>query len=277
MQQRTLIVGVDSLIGSVLLRQCPDADGTSRRPGAALRFDLAEPDFAAIAGRPYATAFICAAVTDMRACQSRPAETRRVNVDNTIELMRRLADRGTHLVFFSTTQVFDGRVQCPTEEAATNPRNEYGAQKRGVERAIARYDLPAAILRISKVMGDQPSGAFKSWRDSPGPITAATNLEISPVAAADAAGLARRLADGRHRGLWHFGAADAVTYAEAARLMVESQGRSPEVVGETLTEARVPAIYRLGNARLCSDKVARTFGLVPRPARAVLGEIYARW
>ena len=53
--------------------------------------------------------------------------------------MRRLADRGTHLVFLSSSQVFDGETANPTEEAATCPKNEYGAQKLAVEQAIERY------------------------------------------------------------------------------------------------------------------------------------------
>ena len=64
----------------------------SRRSGAALLFDLGNPDFSRLAGRCYDVAFLCAAVTDMRTCQNEPLATRHINVDNTIELMRRLKD-----------------------------------------------------------------------------------------------------------------------------------------------------------------------------------------
>ncbi|MFO1084463.1 MAG: sugar nucleotide-binding protein [Reyranellaceae bacterium] len=278
-----LIVGGDSLIGSVLGEQCRAAglatEVTSRRSGAALLFDLGNPDFSRLAGRSYDVAFLCAAVTDMRTCQNEPLATRHINVDNTIELMRRLADKGTHLVFFSTSQVFDGTAQAPAEDAVANPRNQYGAQKRAVERAIARYDFPAAILRITKVLGDRPTGIFEAWRRAlagDGSIQAATNLALSPVAAGDAGSLARQLAAGRHRGIWHLGAADSLTYVEAARLLVESAGQpSSRVVGETLMEAQVPSIFRLGNARLACAKITRTFGIVPKPARDILGKHFA--
>ena len=125
--------------------------------------DLRDPDFTQLERANYGFAFLCAAVTDMRACQEDPALTRQVNVANTIELMRRLADRGTHLVFLSSSQVFDGETANPTEEAATCPKNEYGAQKLAVEQAIERYQLPAAILRPTKILASHPVGVFKAW------------------------------------------------------------------------------------------------------------------
>jgi dTDP-4-dehydrorhamnose reductase len=266
----------------VLGEQCRAAgiatEATSRRAGAALPFDLGSTDYAALAGKSWDSAYLCAAVTDMRACQNEPAATRHVNVDNTIELMRRLAEGGTHMVFFSTSQVFDGSLEAPAEDAAVNPRNEYGAQKLAVERAIARFDLPAAILRITKVLGDRPTGVFEAWRRTlagDGPVAAASNLALSPVAASDVGSLARRLAAERHRGIWHLGAADSLAYVDAARLMAESLGQpASRVIGEMLTEAQVPSIYRLANSRLACGKIARQFGIVPKLSRDVLAALF---
>ena len=191
-----------------------------------LFLDLRDPDFAALERTRYGFAFLCAAVTDMRACQEDPALTRQVNVANTIELMRRLADRGTHLVFLSSSQVFDGETANPTEDAATCPKNEYGAQKLAVEQAIERHELPAAILRPTKILASHPVGVFKAWFEALGKgqaIQAATNMALSPVMVDDVARAAALLAAGRHRGIWHLGASDEMTYFEAARLMAAMQ------------------------------------------------------
>jgi len=215
----------------------------------------------------------------MRACQTEPLATRHVNVDNTIELMRRLADRGAHLVFFSTSQVFDGTLPAPAEDDLRNPRNQYGAQKLAVENAITRFDLPATILRVGKVIGDRPTGVFEAWHRAlagGGSIQAATNLALSPVAVADVGVVARQLAGGRHRGIWHFAAADTVTYADAAQLLAEGVGQpSSRVVGEALTEAQVPSIYRLPNAQLACDKIVQAFGIALKPSREVLRGVFA--
>ena len=162
----------------------------------------------------------------MQVCQSDPARSRRINVDNTLDLMRRLADRGTHLVFLSSSQVFDGETPMPDEAAPTAPKNEYGAQKLAVEEAIERQKLPAAVLRVTKVLADRPVGVFKGWFEALAkgqPVQAATNMALSPVMVADVAEAAERLAAGRHRGVWHLGSSDDIGYFDAARLMAETR------------------------------------------------------
>jgi len=281
-----LVVGGDSLVGSAIQRHCREAgipvEISSRRPGSkGLLFDLRDPDFAPLERTRHEFAFICAAVTDMRACQDEPVLTRRVNVDNTIELMRRLADRGTHLLFLSSSQVFDGEAAGPTEDAPTCPKNEYGAQKLAVEEAIARHELPAAILRPTKILASHPVGVFKAWFDALGKgqaIQAATNLPISPVTVEDVARAAVLLAAGRHRGVWHLGASDEMTYFEAARLMAERQQLPQALVkGEALTEAQVPSIYRHRHATLSSRKIARALDIPLRGARDVLAMLFAHF
>src|SRR5690349_6154025 len=145
---RALVVGGDSLVGSELKVHCRKlgwtVDATSRRTEAqgGVFLDLGDPDFTPLQRADYDVAFVCAAVTSMQVCQSDPARSRRINVDNTLDLMRRLADRGIHLVFLSSSQVFDGETPMPDEAAPTAPKNEYGAQKLAVEQAIERQKLP---------------------------------------------------------------------------------------------------------------------------------------
>ncbi len=281
-----LVVGGDSLVGSALQLHCREAgipvEISSRRRGTTgLLFDLREPDFARLERNHYEFAFICAAVTDMRACQDEPGLTRQVNVDNTIELMRRLADRGTHLLFLSSSQVFDGETAYPAEDAQTCPKNEYGAQKLAVEQAITRHELPAAILRPTKILASHPVGVFKAWFEALGKgqaIQAATNMPISPVMVDDVARAAASLAGGRHRGIWHLGASDEITYFEAARLMAERQQLPQALVrGEALTEDQVPAIYRHRHATLSSRKIARALDMPLRGAREVLTMLFAHF
>ena len=278
-----LVVGGDSLVGSAIhLRYqglgVPVAISSRRRAANAVFLDLSDPDFAPLERRRYEFAFVCAAVTDMRACQDDPAATRRINVVNTIELMRRLADKQTQLVFFSSSQVFDGESPAPREDAPTNPRNEYGAQKLAVEQAIARHELPAAILRVTKVLGNQPVGIFKAWFEAltrGKSIGAATNMAVSPVTADDVARAAGLLAVGRHGGVWHFGARDEMRYFDAARLMAEMQHAPLALVKEqAVTDAEVPAIYRQRHATLSSEKIAETLEMPLKCARDVLEGLF---
>lgn len=285
---RVLVVGGDSLVGSALKRHCRKLglaiDASSRRAGArqapgAVFLDLGDPDFTVLQRGRYDVAFICAAVTSMQACQSDPARSRRINVDSTLSLMRRLADNGTHLVFLSSSQVFDGETPMPDEAAPTGPKNEYGAQKLAVEEAIERDALPAAILRVTKVLSDHPVGVFKGWFEALAkgqPVQAATNMALSPVMVGDVAEAAERLAAGRHRGIWHLGSSDDIGYFDAARLMAETRHLPLSLVrGEELSEAQVPEIYRHRYVTLSCAKIARTLPMPIRRARDILDTLFA--
>jgi dTDP-4-dehydrorhamnose reductase len=282
---RALVVGGDSLVGSELQVHCRKlgwaVDATSRRAETAggVFLDLGDPDFTSLQRGNYDVAFVCAAVTSMQACQSDPARSRRINVDNTLDLMRRLADRGTHLVFLSSSQVFDGETPMPDEAAPTAPKNEYGAQKLAVEEAIERQKLPAAVLRVTKVLADRPVGVFKGWFEALAKgqfVQAATNMALSPVMVADVAEAAQRLAAGRHRGIWHLGSSDDIGYFDAARLMAETRHLPLSLVqGEELTDAQVPEIYRHRYVTLSCEKIARTLPMPVRRARDILDTLFA--
>jgi dTDP-4-dehydrorhamnose reductase len=281
---RVLVVGGDSLVGSALQARCRAAgvafDATSRRPeGDGLRLDLSDPDFAPVMRTGYQSAVICAAITSLQACQKEPQASRRINVDNTLDLMRRLADRGTHLVFLSSSQVFDGETPAPPEEAPTGPRNEYGHQKLAVEQAIDRDGLPAAVLRPTKVLADRPVGTFKGWFDSllqGKPVQAATNMALSPVMVADVAEASLRLGQSRHLGIWHLGSSDEIGYVDAARLMAQLNGLPAALVtGEPVTEAQVPAIFRHRYVALSCEKVGRSLGLPAKRARDILEVLFS--
>src|SRR5262249_8337446 len=164
---------------------------------------------------------VCAAVTDMRICQDNPRRSRLINVTNTLELLRRLAERGTRCVFLSSSQGFDGETSEPDEEAPTCPKNENGAQKVRGEEAVVAETLPVAVLRVTKVLAERPVGLFKGWFESllqGHAIQPASNIALSPVTVSDVAEAAARLGFEGRVGVWHLGSRDAIGYDEAARL-----------------------------------------------------------
>ncbi len=280
-----LIVGGDSLIGrylgGTLGRAGRPFRTTSRRTPAgalALPLDLASPAFAALDGLAFACAYICAAVTDMRTCERDPHAAARVNVDGTLAVMRRLAARGTQLVFLSSSQVFDGETPLPDEAAACRPKNAYGRQKLALEAAIAREGLPAAVLRLTKVLAAEPVGMFRLWYENlrrGEPAVAASDMTLAPLSAAEVAEAAIALGERRCRGIWHLSSADEISYAEAAAMMAEACRLPPGLVhGEPVSEAQVPAIYRHRYSTLNAQKIAHAFGVPIRPARAVLAELF---
>src|SRR5690606_13067764 len=100
-------------------------------------------------------AFLCAGVSSMERCRTEPERARRVNVAGTIAVAQRLLDRGAHLVYLSSNQVFDGSKPKRRGDEPTCPRSEYGRQKAHVEQALSGQR--ACIVRLTKVLGSGPA------------------------------------------------------------------------------------------------------------------------
>jgi dTDP-4-dehydrorhamnose reductase len=281
-----LVIGADSLVGSELVLALRAAGyavrATSRRLRAdAIQLDLARPDLPALARERFACAFVCAGMTEMQACERAPEAAHLVNVESTLKVMRALARVGTHLVFFSSGQVFDGEIPRPGEAAPRRPKNLYGRHKLEVEEAIARESLPAAVLRISKILARVPVGMFRTWHAALGAgqsAVAATNMTLAPVSVEDVAQAAMRLGFERRVGPWHLSSGDELSYAEAARRMAEICGFPAELVrGEDVNEGQVAAIHRHRYAALDAGKLASALGFPIRPAAAVLQELFSAY
>jgi dTDP-4-dehydrorhamnose reductase len=281
-----LVIGSDGLVGAELVAALRGAGyavrATSRRARPnTIQLDLADPDLRALARERFACAFVCAGMTDMQACERNPEAARHVNVESTLKLMRVLAHAGAHLVFFSSGQVFDGEFPRPGEATPRRPKNRYGRHKLEVEEAIARERLPAAYLRITKILARVPVGMFRTWHAALAggeAAVAATNMTLAPVSVEDVGQAAIRLGVERRTGPWHLSSADEITYAQAAHRMAEICGFPAALVrGEDLTEAQVPLIYRHRHAALDTGKLAGVLGFPIRPAASVVDELFSAY
>ena len=230
--RRVLVVGADGSIGAAVATRLEAAGivvvRTSRRGTAG-----SEPlDLTAAAATwrlppDLSAAVLCAAVTSTEACRNHPDEARRVNVEATVELGRRLAAAGSRLVFLSTNMVFDGSVPHVAAAAARRPRTAYGRMKAEAEEALLAIDGATTVVRLTKVVtGSLP--ILVGWRDAlrrgeairplsdlvMAPVSlnlaATVILQVSARADVSYADVARRLAD-----RWGF-PADRVAPATAA-------------------------------------------------------------
>lgn len=281
-----LVIGADSLVGSELVQALRAAGyavrATSRRSRPdAIQLDLADPDLPRLTRERFACAFVCAAMTGMQNCEAAPERARLINVENTLKVMRAVAHAGTHIVFFSSGQVFDGEIPRPGESAPRRPKNLYGRHKLEVEEAIARERLPAAALRITKILAPVPVGLFRTWHaalTAGQSAVAATNITLAPVSVEDVAQAAMRLALERRVGPWHLSSADEIPYAQAAHRMAEICGFPAELVrGEDVGDAQVAPIHRHRYAALNAGKLAAALGFPIRPAADVLQQLFSAY
>ncbi|MEN3610691.1 SDR family oxidoreductase [Plantactinospora sp. ZYX-F-223] len=164
-----LLTGASGVVGAALLHRLAGHRVTALTyraevPGRAVRGDVTRPWLGLHRSR-YAelassvdVVLHCAGVTDFTADDD---TMRTQNVRGTEQIVRFAADAGARLVFSSTAFVARHELARParTEEpgGTVDPRR-YLASKLAAEEVVRRSGLPAAIARISVVIGDSAGG-----------------------------------------------------------------------------------------------------------------------
>jgi dTDP-4-dehydrorhamnose reductase len=290
-----LVVGADGKLGRVLLAELRaagwSAGGTTRREQGQeglVGLDLAEPPDRfmrdARLGRYFTegpfTVFLLAAATSYERCEKDPVATRIVNVDHTVELARRLMQRGAFAVFPSSSAVFgDSGAQAPGEGAATRPTTEYGRQKASAEHAIAGFvpaapaNAGAAIVRIAKVVnaGDRFGGWMENLAGGT-PIEAARDLMLSPVSPGYVVRGLTRIAERRQSGFYHLSGARDVSYFQFACMLARALGRSPSLVRALDRRASLGGTVS-NSGRLEMGDASRRAGLEPQALESAVTDL----
>ncbi|MEC8044365.1 MAG: sugar nucleotide-binding protein [Verrucomicrobiota bacterium] len=229
-----LIVGVDSKIGNEISKRLKSRGkqvlGTSR-----ITTEIRQPDVSHLdlrqdpanceipAGIKFA--IFCASVTNVRECRLNPVLSNQVNITNTITLLKRLVDRHIHVVFPSSTLVFDGNTPYQKTSDPTNPITLYGKQKATIEEMLG--DLPNhSIVRLAKVLGRR-NPLFQSWssnlRESK-PVHPFSDLKVSPISLDFAAEFIISIAENHYCGTFHVGGSTDLSYLDISLRIASEMG-----------------------------------------------------
>jgi dTDP-4-dehydrorhamnose reductase len=241
MQDPVFIVGADSQIGLALEARLRH-DGravigtTRRRPSAGrLHLDLSDPPDRWHLPNRCSVTFLLAGITSLAQCESAPDLTRRVNVAHTLALARAMAARGSHVVFISTNLVLSGAKPDAPASAEIAPQCAYARQKADVEQALLSSEIPASILRITKV-AETLSALLSGWAAElveGRPIAPFTDLVCAPLRCDDVIEALIRLGTTVKTGLFQIGARPDMRYDEIAMRLAEALGVSDDLVRPT--------------------------------------------
>ncbi|HEX4048814.1 MAG TPA: SDR family oxidoreductase, partial [Elusimicrobiota bacterium] len=154
-------------------------------------------------------------------CERHPAETRRVNVDGTLNVARACRAVDARMIFYSSDYVFDGSKGVYTEEDATCPINEYGRQKAETERGVLAADPRNIVLRTSGAYGWQwePKNFVLQIRaklSAGQEMTVAEDVRYNPTYAENLAEITADLVEAGASGIYHVVGADEIVRFEFA-------------------------------------------------------------
>ena len=248
-----LIVGASGFVGKHMLAYTKslgyDSLGTqwqSQNPGL-ITFDLLQHqikdciDISFYETDEPVYGVICASFSQIDRCLREREVSSLVNVENTIRLIRDLKAIGIKPVFLSSNFVYDGSIGYYNEEYPPNPINEYGRQKVMVENFINRSTPNVLVLRLDKIVGDDPleRHLFSEWyhciRENQ-PIICIEGQLFSPTLAQDVAKAVIMSCQQGLTGLYNLANSEVFTREELARQFILSLGKEATIISKPQRE-----------------------------------------
>jgi dTDP-4-dehydrorhamnose reductase len=276
-----LILGGDGLLGSALHRHWKNLGRevviTTRTNSAerntAIKLDLSQTPNAWPSLPQCRVAVLCAAITSLEICRSRPTETRQVNVVHTLELARHLVRRGIFVVFISSNLVFDGNKPFRKLNEPPSPQTEYGRQKTETENGLKELKGETAVIRLTKVVHPNLP-LLCSWRESlrqGQAIHPFTDFVCSPIGLLPTVRAIAKVAEGRLSGVWHLSGNDDITYAAIGRLVAEYNKFDPSLVQPAFSRDRAHLEHQPAHSTLDASRAREDLGFeILDPATAII-------
>ncbi|ELZ31368.1 RmlD substrate binding domain superfamily protein [Halogeometricum pallidum JCM 14848] len=184
----------------------------------------------------------CAAMTDVDGCESQPEAAFEVNGDAPGALASICAEHSVPFVHVSTDYVFDGEAAEPySEDATTNPIQEYGKSKLEGEHQVREVDGETMLVRLSFVYGvrgdtDELVG-FPAWvrdtLDAGDEVPLFVDQRITPSRAGHAAEAILELLDAEAYNCYHVASRSCVTPHEFGQAIADVQGADNTLVRES--------------------------------------------
>ena len=286
MQRKILVFGANGQVGREIIRRAGDA---------ATGFDRASVDISdAVAvrqavGTYYPLAIVNAAgYTAVDQAETDIDAALRTNRDGAAVLAEAASSANVPVVQISTDYVFDGAKRTPyREDDPVAPLNVYGRSKEAGERQVRSICAQHLILRTSWVFSPYGTNFVRTMLRlgaERSEIRIVDDQTGCPTAAADLAGailavLAKAAEPGFAAwGTYHYRGGDILTWHGFAKLIFEQAARYGQPVPRLVpieTAAFPSKATRPAYSVLSTEKIARTFGISPRPLRDSLRECLA--
>tara|TARA_Y100000816_G_C26065982_1_gene560230 strand:- start:27 stop:908 length:882 start_codon:yes stop_codon:yes gene_type:complete len=175
---KTAVIGATGYIGSHLIQEYrkkyTNCFGTKfNNPDDTLTFlDLRKPDLdiSMLEKSGHKDVIITSAKPNIAFCEKNSSEAFKINVEGTLNLIKKLRNSSLKTIFLSSDYVFDGKKGSYDDTDYTKPNTVYGKQKKIIEDEIKKLTNNFLVLRLSKVYGlkkgdntifDQAANQFK--------------------------------------------------------------------------------------------------------------------
>jgi dTDP-4-dehydrorhamnose reductase len=180
----------------------------------------------------YDFVIITAGITNIKLCEEYPDYTKRVNVENTIQLISKLLDANSHVIYLSSNVVFPEDIAFPSIEDKPDPRNSYGAQKLAVESFLKTNPGNWTVLRLTKVLGEnfELLGKWSNDLQMKREIHAFEDVMLSPITLLEVEEALKVILDHNARGLFQLGGTAEYSYYEFAKIYFQDNPNASKLI-----------------------------------------------
>ncbi len=220
-QRRILLLGASGYVGgglwsSLSPRHSVTGTCSSRNVADLIPIDLRdETALAALAQQGFDLVIHAAGLVDLEQCEANPPLAHDLNVRSVEVLLQALHGTSTRLVYLSSDNVFDGRLDGYTEDDPPAPLTVYGHSKVAAENLLKGSQH--LVVRIPIVYGRSPFSDRFFQRFRKEKTLAQTDIVCTPLYLPSLAPALEQLWD--HSGLLHFGGSEVMTrYALMSRI-----------------------------------------------------------
>lgn len=248
-KKNLLVVGASGLLGSKIYVQAgrdyqvsgsynPEVDGKSSWRLEPLDIGSKEEVDKLFEKTNPEVVILCAAMTNVDACEKQPLVANRVNATGPELVARACMKRGSRLVHVSTDYVFDGtKTRKYKEDDVPRPISVYGQSKLAGERAVLKTCPGSVVARPAVLYGWNPledKDNFVTWvlkklrRGER--ATLFKDQWISPTLADDLARTLIELAEMNVNGIWHVSGPDCLDRPTCGRMIAAAFGLDERLV-----------------------------------------------
>ena len=284
-----LIIGADGQIGSMLFQRwsetSTDVYATTRRniPDGRKRIirhvDLALPLSNSLNRIAPEIVFICAGVTSFSACEADPLATEKINVYAARDIAENFLQKGSFVIFLSTSAVFDGFTWFPNEDSTPTYTTEYGRQKALAESLLSELDpdrKSIAIVRLTKVLSKKNPVVLDILSNLKQHTVCKpfSDLVIAPISGGYVLNALTQIAVLKKGGIFHLSGTQDVTYAELARVIAHNVNEPTEMVQPVLsTDIGIKLMYKPKFAALGMRRTVEIAGIQAQDLGGVMRDL----
>lgn len=188
-------------------------------------------------------ALILAYQNNIEQCQKNFKISYKINVTNTVNIIKKLLKNKIFVLFISSNLVFNNKSKIRLEESKKKPSTNYGLMKSLCETKILKYakknnlEDKIAILRITKVASRQ-SEPFKTWKKLiklKKKIIALKDLYCCPITEDAFNSTVYKIFKNQQQGIFHLSGKKDYSYFQIANKLLKKKGLTKKFIIPKLT------------------------------------------